>query len=230
MSRRRAAVELLLLLIGSEVFAFAARILFSRVPMSDPRWYSVLGTASVGTLLIVACFVMMRIAGHKPISIGWTREDLALNIAIGLGALVATYIVFFSSIFAATFVFPELLTETPAAQEAIEKNFPPMRLYWVLPLTILVAFWEEIVFRGFLLTRLNAIFRRWWLTIVLASAMFGAIHVYEGLLAVVIISSLALVMGTLFVWRRSLVPSIVLHFLHNLCIFVLLDTISQTWE
>jgi len=230
MSRLRAVIELLLLLISSEGVAFVARELSTRVSLTDPRWFQVLSTAGVGAILMLACFVIVRVAGHLPSSIGWTRKDLGINVAIGLGALVATYVVFFSGIFAASFVFPDLLTETPAAQQAIEKHFPPMRLYWVLPLTIFVAFWEEIIFRGFLLTRLNAIFKRWWLTILLASAMFGAIHIYEGLLAVLIISGLALVMSTLFVWRRSLVPSIVLHFLHNLFIFILLSAISKTWK
>ena len=97
-------------------------------------------------------------------------------------------------------------------------------------MTIIVALWEEIVFRGFVLTRLNAIFKRWWLTILLASSVFGAVHIYEGLLAVLLISGLALIMSVLFVWRRSLVPSIVFHFLHDLVIFTLLGSLSQTWE
>ena len=127
-------------------------------------------------------------------------------------------------------MFPSLLTKTPAAQQAIEETFPPMRLYWVIPLTIFVAFWEEIVFGGFVLTRLIAIFTRWWLTILVASVTFGAIHAYQELLAAVLIGGLAVVMSVLFVWRRSLVPSIVFHCLHNLVIFILLDSISQTWQ
>jgi len=230
MSRLRAVVELVLLLACGLAGAFATDALSTRVPVPDPRWHQILISVGVGMTSMLACFLIVRVAGHKPVSVGWTRKDLGVNAGIGLGALVATYVVLFSAALAASFLFPGLLTETPEAQQAIEKNFPPMRLYWVIPLTIFVAFWEEIVFRGFVLTRLNAIFRRWWLTILLASTVFGAVHIYEGLLAVLVISGLALVMSVLFVWRRSLVPSIVFHWLHNLVIFILLDSISQTWE
>jgi len=231
MSRLRAVVELVLLLVCGLAGAVATYAVATRVlVLPDPRWYQILSSVGVGTTSILACALIVRIAGHKPVSVGWTHKDLGANAGIGLGAWVATYVVLFSAVVAASFMFPSLLTETPVAQQKIEESFPPMRLYWVIPLTIFVAFWEEIVFRGFVLTRLNAIFKRWWLTILLASTVFGAIHIYEGLLAAVIISGLALVMSALFVWRRSLVPSIVFHCLHNLVIFIVLDRISQTWQ
>jgi len=231
MSRLRAVIELVVLLVCGLTGAFATYELSTRVPVPDPRWYQVLSSVGVGITSILACTLIVYVAGHKPVSIGWTRKDCAANAGIGIGALVATYVILFSAALAASFLFPSLLTETPEAQRAIEENFPPMRVYWVVPLTIFVALWEEIVFRGFVLTRLNAIFRRWWLTILLASSVFGAVHIYyEGLLAVLVISGLALVMSVLFVWRRSLVPSIVFHWLHNLVIFVLLGSISQTWQ
>jgi len=230
MSRLRSVVELLILLACGIVGSWAAYVLSTRIPLSDPRWHSVLGTAGVGALLVLVCFVTVRVAGRKPVSVGWTCKDLRVNAGIGLGAWVATYVILCSVIVATCVTFPSIMPETPVAQQKIEQTFPPMRLYWIIPLTIFVAFWEEIVFRGFVLTRLNAIFKRWWLTILLASAVFGVAHAYEGLLAALMIGGLAMVMGTLFVWRRSLVPSIVFHFLHNLVMFVLLSSISKTWQ
>jgi membrane protease YdiL (CAAX protease family) len=90
--------------------------------------------------------------------------------------------------------------------------------------------WEEVVFRGFLLTRLRAIFRTWWLAVPIGSLLFAAAHLYEGVLAVVVIGWLAFAMAILFVWRRSLVPCLVLHWLHNVGAILLLKAISTTWR
>lgn len=230
MSRLRAVVELLVLLACGVAGIFATYFLSKKISVPDPRWHQVISTAAVGMILVLASFVIVRVAGQRPNAIGWTRKDLAANIGIGLGAWAVTCAMLSCVVVAMSLVFPHMLDDTPEAQKAIEQTFPPMRLYGIVLLTIFVAFWEEIVFRGFVLTRLNAIFKRWWLTILLASSVFGAIHIYEGLLAVMMISILALVMSTLFVWRRSLAPSIMFHFLHNLFMFVLLDVISQTWK
>jgi membrane protease YdiL (CAAX protease family) len=91
----------------------------------------------------------------------------------------------------------------------------------ILPLAAFVAFWEETVFRGFLLGRLRASMavtdgggapcRRDALAVVVAALCFGAGHGYQGMLGIVQTTSAGLVLGTVAVWRQSLWPCIGAH-------------------
>jgi len=201
-----------------------------RLPLADPRWANIAAGVGPGIVVAIVCFFIVLVSRYKLDSIGWTTKRFAANVGIGLLALAATYLVLTQLTIATVICYPELLTEQPAAQQAIEETFPRMSLLAVLILNALVVFWEEVVFRGFLLTRLQALVRRWWLTLLIVAVLFGAVHHYEGALAMVITAGLALVMGGLFVWRKSLVPSMTFHVVHNVLIFQLLDSVSETWK
>ena len=54
---------------------------------------------------------------------------------------------------------------------------------------------EEIIFRGYLLQQLNAWTRRPTLSIILAALLFGSVHLYEGLGAILPLAALAIVYG-----------------------------------
>ena len=62
-----------------------------------------------------------------------------------------------------------------------------------------------------------------WLAVPLSSLLFGAVHIYEGPVAVGMITILGLVMAGLFIWRRSLLPCIVMPFLNNFTKLLLLE-------
>jgi membrane protease YdiL (CAAX protease family) len=119
-------------------------------------------------------------------------------------------------------LMPEFLNEPSEAEQAIRETFPETSVRGVVLMMGVVAIWEEIAFRGFLLTRLHAIFRHWLPAVLVGSIAFGAIHIYEGLLAVVVIVFMGLILAGLFLWRRSLVPCIVMHFLHNTLVMMIL--------
>ncbi|MHC4443574.1 MAG: lysostaphin resistance A-like protein [Planctomycetota bacterium] len=230
MSRWRAVLELFLLVPFTWMGAIGVYLIFERWPMEDPRWHSVWENMGLGLSALLVCFVMLRIAGHKAVTIGWTAKEFFINVGIGLGAFVGNFLFLLMLGFAFIFIYPEVLSEPTEAQQAIEQTFPPLSLPLILMMTLIVAFWEEVVFRGFVLTRMHALFGRWWLTVLIGSLIFGGIHFYEGPLAMLVIFMVALVMGGLFVWRKSLVPSIAFHLMHNLVVFMLLQNISTTWQ
>lgn len=227
MSRLRAIVELLVLVPAGVVGSLSAMASFSIMRLTDKRWYNVLDSIGTGTGTLLACAIMLLIARHKPAAIGWTRRNWLANAGLGTAALFCLYAAVFIPL---NVSFPELAQQGQATQRAIEQAFPPMGIPGVVLMMTFVVLWEEVIFRGFVLTRLRVIFGRWWLAILVCSSVFGVIHYYEGALAVCMIAALALVMGTLFAWRRSLVPSMVLHWLFNVGNFLLLKTISTTWQ
>jgi len=88
----------------------------------------------------------------------------------------------------------------------------------ILPLTVFVGFWEETVFRGFLLGRLRAALPaadtpraallRDAIAVALCGVCFGAGHGYQGALGLVQTTTAGIVLGAVTVWRGSLWPAI----------------------
>ncbi len=234
LSRRRASVELIVQLVGGLAAAFALAVMIGAVASLrkslDERWLGIIHTLVTGGANVLLCLLILRVARHPLKSIGLTTRGFGLNVGIGGGALLLAMALLMA--FGLTLVLfnPELMGEPSPAQKGIEATFPRMPLPAMAAITVGVVFWEEVVFRGFLLTRLQAVFRRWWLSIPVGAALFGVPHLYQGPLAMGTITLLGVVMGMLFAWRRSLVPTIAFHFLFNMSAFLFLDEFSTTWQ
>ncbi len=228
--RLRALLELLALIPLGFFASLALEVVLRGVHVSDERWLNVAASLALGSMLTLSSFVMVILDGQRMSSIGWTGTDVRLNALTGLLTFILSYVTFIGIAVLITSLHPELLDAPPTAQRAIEDTFPRMALGPMVLMMGFVAVWEEVVFRGFLLTRLQVILRRWWLTIPAGGLLFAVPHVYQGWLAVLLIFVLALIMGTLFVWRRSLVPSIVYHFAHNMVMLFILRAVSERWQ
>ena len=81
----------------------------------------------------------------------------------------------------------------------------------LVPFCLFIGFYEELVFRGFLITRLTAVLNSKWLALLLSSVIFGLAHLYQGTFSVLIIIVLAIILGTLFIVRKSLISAIIVH-------------------
>ena len=94
-------------------------------------------------------------------------------------------------------------------------------IVWVLPLSMFVGVWEEVVFRGFLLGRLRVAFHAvegnpgarfaTWMAVGVSGVLFGAGHGYQGLLGLIQTSAVGIAFGALTVIRKSLWPAIIAH-------------------
>jgi len=230
MSRLRALIELLILIPAAILGLVAVAVPLIIIKPADTRWYNVFSSVGMGCGALSACIVMMLISRQKPASIGWTSRNLGINVGLGVAAMIATYAGRLVILVPLSLIFPQILDQAETAQNAIEEAFPPMTFLWIVLMMTFVVTWEEVVFRGFLLTRLQVVFRRWWLTVTTGSLVFGVIHGYQGILAMALITGLALVMSLLFVWRRSLVPSMVVHWMNNVGVVLVLEALSSTWR
>jgi membrane protease YdiL (CAAX protease family) len=90
-------------------------------------------------------------------------------------------------------------------------------LWAMLLLAALAGFWEELVFRGFILGRLRAAFameeplRRDLTAVLLTSLIFGFGHGYQGPFGLAQTSIVGMVLGLLTLWRGSIWPALVAH-------------------
>ena len=92
--------------------------------------------------------------------------------------------------------------------------------WWQVPLAVLlvavVAIVEETIFRGYLLLRFRAVTGNLWIAVLLSTVIFTAGHSYEGGAGMAAVTVLGLIFVALYLSTRSLIASIVVHFLFDL--------------
>lgn len=91
------------------------------------------------------------------------------------------------------------------------------RWFWIF-MSFTAGFCEELVYRGFAIRALQGLNIRTWLAILAATLSFVLMHGVSVLTSVpfVIIYVAGLLFSALFIWRRSLIPGIILHTLFDL--------------
>ncbi|MBS0656231.1 MAG: CPBP family intramembrane metalloprotease [Verrucomicrobia bacterium] len=90
-------------------------------------------------------------------------------------------------------------------------------------LVVVVAFVEEIIFRGYLILRFRTLCRSAIAAVLLSSFIFSLGHGYEGNSGVITVGVTGLILGSIYVWRKSLVAPITIHFLIDLINVLLLS-------
>jgi membrane protease YdiL (CAAX protease family) len=219
-SRWSAFFQLILLAV---VTILAAVVTEMHLRLPDERWAGLLATFVAGTIAVFTAMLLTRASGQRLATIGMTTHHLGLEIGIGLLCAVLV----FAGLFVGSAVLvqfrPEMMNQSNEAREAIRTTLPPLSFRMTLLTVAFVALWEETIFRGFLLTRLYAILRRWWLVVPLGAVLFALPHCYQGALAMTIVGCLGLFMGIVFLWTRSLVPVMVLHAIFDFVMFMLLQ-------
>ena len=78
---------------------------------------------------------------------------------------------------------------------------------------VVIATVEEIVFRGYLIRRLRLVLNSTPAAVVLSSLIFALGHGYEGWAGMIMVGFYGVIFAMIYLWRRNLVASIVMHFL-----------------
>jgi membrane protease YdiL (CAAX protease family) len=145
-------------------------------------------------------------------SIGWTFKNARREIVLG----ILLFVIFF---FGAAFL--ERLLE--AAGLSSPRIPPPefliprgiLQSMLAFAMVVVVALSEETMFRGYLILRFKAITDSPVWAILLSAFVFSLGHGYEGSAGVVTVGLMGVFLGVVYVWRKSLVAPIVIHFLQD---------------
>lgn len=189
-----------------------------------------LGTTTARDLgahvLIVGCGALLLVAlalartPHPFCALGLGRKKPLAVFGWGLGGACATYAANATAVAAYLVATGGLKHELAAADQKVKALavFVEVPLWQILPLAVFVGFYEEIVFRGFLLGRLHVLFgsartrvRTAALAVVVSSALFALGHAYQGAVGVLQTFVAGASLATLVLVTRSLWPAIVAH-------------------
>lgn len=163
--------------------------------------------------LIAICLWLGMTSGLPFQALGWVPSDLARNVALGLavGTAIAIVIPLLTQI-AVRYLGPQIYSPV-----IVRSVLPRTRREWLLVPLLLVSavLLEELLFRSLLLGGLGQ-FAPPLLLAVVWSVLFGAMHLPQGSLGIVVAAGMGLVLSALFLWTMSLVTPLIAHYVINI--------------
>jgi membrane protease YdiL (CAAX protease family) len=167
-------------------------------------------------LALVALIVFFLWRNREgPRAIGWRFRWVDLLIGIVLFFPVA----YFASLLEVALHGEGFTIPTRPPTFLMPKTTADFVLAVVLVATVAIS--EETMFRGYLLLRLGNITRSLAFALVLSSLIFAMGHGYEGSAGMITVGFLGFVFGLIYLWRRSLVAPMVMHFMQDFAGIVL---------
>ncbi len=162
----------------------------------------------------VAIYVTYR-SGQPLSSIGLRRVNMVREAGTAVLAVLIIYAALITSAIAVA-VLSGASTETMTGPtREITSLLGTPSIWTMIGIAATAGIFEEIVFRGFILTRLRVLAGGWPTAILIGSVLFAVPHVWQGVWAMVLVLPVSIILSVVFVWRRSLVPVIFAHFLFN---------------
>jgi CAAX protease family protein len=167
-------------------------------------------------LLSLVLYFLWR-NGESVREIGWNFDNLRPDIAWGL-------ILFIPIVFGGNLLEAALHKAGLSAPSRLPPFVPTsgfIKLILGFVIVTVVAVVEETIFRGYLMLRFMAVTGRASTAVILSSIVFSLGHGYEGLAGTVTVFVLGVVLALVYLWRNSLVTSIIIHFLTDFSSIVL---------
>ncbi len=181
----------------------------------------------VPMLLVRATFsvfligLILRARGQRPLSVGVSPKRWGVNTLIGIGATPVVYGLISLAMVVLWLVKPSLLEQMYENADRLTALLPKLSLVSFAGVSVVVGVYEELIFRGFLMTRLRRGTGSWTLAVLLSTAIFTLLHAADQTpVALIAVTLLALAFSVLTIWRRSVIPAIVTHAIFDFTQFV----------
>lgn len=176
------------------------------------------------TIVATALILWLTRRQNLPLqSVGLTRGGFAINLLLGIAAFFAIAIGVIVCTTLVQMLFPRLAQEFEKNADMIMDAVPRVRPPIFFVICLFIGFYEELIFRGFLMPRLRRATNSWLLAVLLSTTVFAALHLKDQAAAASIpIVSLSLTFSVLTIWRRSLVPAMLAHALFDFAMFLTL--------
>lgn len=183
-----------------------------------------IGTIIRDAIFVLLAFWLIRRSGDPPQSIGWCARPIWKEIWVG----VLLFIPFFIGSSLITVAFKDLGLKSP--MKSLPSYLTPVGTWQYLLALLLViaaAISEETIFRGYLMLRLSRAFRSAGLAVIVSSAIFAVGHKYEGTAGMATVGVMGVAFGLIYLWRKSLVAPMTIHFLQDFLGVILLPLLTR---
>ena len=155
-------------------------------------------------------------------NLGWTFNNFRKEIAWGLILFLPVYLG--ANLLEGALHTAGLSAPTKLPSFLVVSGIINMLLVFILVTVVAVA--EETIFRGYLILRFKAVTGRTGAAALLSSIVFSLGHGYEGMAGVISVFSLGVILAIVYLWRKSLVAPIVIHFLTDFATIILPTLLS----
>lgn len=208
-TQRQAAFDVFAVIVLVPVASIGAAVVMGWLSAGPPSLAAVVLAQAV--LVLGGVYVLLERRGHRFESMGLVplkRRDFPRALLIVLASfavnVVLTLVIVASS--------PGTLEEHLAGLESVALGLTTdAPLVATIALLLLVGFYEEIVARGLLLTRLREMLGGFWLPAVVSSLLFALGHFYQGFYGVVQTALLGFVLAVFTLRWGTLWPAIFAH-------------------
>ncbi|MGO9375930.1 MAG: CPBP family intramembrane glutamic endopeptidase [Syntrophobacteraceae bacterium] len=200
-------------------------IIFFFVPKNQNLSFPVYAFSAIFRDLALTSFVVFSLwRNGEPLTlIGWKSSGLKREVTLGV-------CLFFPVLVIAWLVkraFQDLgLTTMRQLPHFLTAKSPWEMLLLCLLLTVAVVT-EETVFRGYLILRFYELTARLGPSVIISTAVFTLGHGYEGPAGTGTVGVLGLILALIYLWRKSLIAPMVIHFLVDFIPLLLMPLIKR---
>jgi membrane protease YdiL (CAAX protease family) len=176
----------------------------------------------LGLVALILFFLWRN--GESLAHIGWSFKKRALDVVLGFALF--PFLVVGSGVLE-EFLHGMGFTSPATPLPALHPTPNVFHLVLGTVFVAVVAISEETIFRGYLLLRLQNTTRSVAGAVLLSAVIFSIGHGYEGSAGVITVGAMGVVFALAYLWRRSLVLPVTLHFLQDFMSIVLLPLLSR---
>lgn len=181
-------------------------------------WY--LWAVAGGGVVLATVSLLVRRRGQGPADIGLGPAPTGQVLRAAAAGVPLCYLAGVIAVSAVAAVSPTGLAGLAEEKGEFLRAVGAIPPGLVLPVSLFVGLYEEVLFRGFLLTRLRALFRSTGPPVLLTAALFGVLHFPQGVVGIAQTGAVGLVLALLAVRTRTVWAAILVH--------AAVDTISLT--
>jgi membrane protease YdiL (CAAX protease family) len=198
---------------------------FLRTNPELPNLLLLPGENLIRFVMILVCITLAELSGLPGARFGWEPSDAVrdLSFGIGIGILIAIILPPLTRIAIARFGSQ---VYSPAVIRYILPRTPDE--WWFVPFALVPAvFLEEMIFRSLLLGGFSDFVHPLLLALIW-SVIFGALHLPQGALGMIVAGALGLLFSILFLARDSILVPFAAHYVINLLQLVWASQ-DKTW-
>jgi membrane protease YdiL (CAAX protease family) len=230
LTRWQAALDLALIFACVVVSQIGADLIAPWAADTFPE-LGVLWTNTLMGIVTILAILGVVLARRLPIaSVGLAVPHRNRAIVGTLAAVPACYMVALPAVGLYLYLAGVDMTEMARERQELFDMVPETSLMSLLLLAVFTGIHEELLFRGFILTRIWALARSKVAAVAIGGVLFGLLHAYQGPIGVIQTTAVGLVLGTIVTLTRSLWPAIIAHVIFNGVSLALIPFISDHME